>query len=342
MKKMMNVVLLGMLIILFAGCSGGNDNTPSTSVAERIAAAQSVALARSEGCTIVDTDTNYSLLSGGENNYISEKGDQTGSIETVKSSITIKCGEQIHNFVFANDTKQSDNVQKANLNPVGDINEFFKTNKTTTEDVAAYITGKLDSTSLCRFSAYPAFTGNIESPETLSVTVNGKECGTPQWYINSNSTPAASGNELVVGTNLSSGENDITIKVTNPAGTNSLYIKRTIGTAFNEPATAVKVKMTPNNTGSVVPEGVFCTKTPSITGSYVVTDTDGSSVIVTEWYDNGVLRQTHTTTLASDTTSGTDTLPGHFASQHTIRFKVTVDGVVSDYTEAKVTCGAVY
>ena len=95
MKKMMNVVLLGMLIILFAGCSGGNDNTPSTSVAERIAAAQSVALARSEGCTIVDTDTNYSLLSGGENNYISEKGDQTGSIETVKSSITIKCGEQI-------------------------------------------------------------------------------------------------------------------------------------------------------------------------------------------------------------------------------------------------------
>jgi hypothetical protein len=225
---------------------------------------------------------------------------------------------------------------------VGDINEFFRTNKITTKAVAAYITEKLDSTSLCRFSVYPAFTGNIESPETLSVTVSGKECGIPQWYINSNSTPAASGNELVVGTNLSSGENDITVKVTNPAGTNSLYIKRTIGTDFNAPATAVKVKMTPDDAGTTVPAGVYCTKTLSITGSYVVTDTDGGSVVVTEWYDNGVLRQSHTTTLASGVTTGTDTLPGHFDSQHTIRFKVTVDGVVSDYTEAKVTCGAIY
>ena len=120
------------------------------------------------------------------------------------------------------------------------------------------------------------------------------------------------------------------------------YTVTVVTKLVNQPATAISVSWTPNDAGTGVPAGVFCTHTPSITGSYVVTDTDGGSVVVTEWYDNGVLRQSHTTTLASGVTTGTDTLPGHFASQHTIRFKVTVDGVVSDYTEAKITCGAVY
>jgi PBP1b-binding outer membrane lipoprotein LpoB len=99
MKKIMNVVLLGMFMILFAGCSGSSDSSDNTSpvsltVAERIEKAQSVALAKSEGCTIVDTDIEYSLLTGGENtygnNYISKQGEQVDYIEKVPGSITIK------------------------------------------------------------------------------------------------------------------------------------------------------------------------------------------------------------------------------------------------------------
>jgi hypothetical protein len=227
---------------------------------------------------------------------------------------------------------------------VGDINEFFKTDKKTEEDIDAYITEKLNSTSLCRFSAYPAFTGNIESTETLSVTVSGKDCGTPQWYINDGSNPVASGNTLVAGIeNLLSGENDITVKVTNPllALTNSLYLKRTLTALPNQPATAISVSMKPNNP-STVPDGVFCTRTASITGSYIVSDPDGGSVIVTKWYDTDedgvrVLRQSHTTTLASGTTSGTDTLAGRFNISHIITFEATADGVPSNTVSAKIT-----
>jgi hypothetical protein len=232
MRNMRSIILLGMVMLLCAGCSSNSDGSNSSSLISTptTETAQTVALAK-EGCSIVDTDTNYSIMSGGENaygkNYVSKKGDQIGFVETLPGSITIKCGDQIHNFVFADNTEQSVTITKANEMPVGDINAFFKTDKKTDKNIQAYITEKIAVTSLCRFSAYPAFTGTIESEETLSVTASGIECGTPQWYINGNSIPIEGGNSLVVGAdNLSYGENDITVKVTNPAGTNSLYIKR--------------------------------------------------------------------------------------------------------------------
>ena len=330
-----------LLIILGCGSSNSSDNNSPSSptVAERIAFAESEAEAK--GCTVVDTNMNYSLLSGGENiygkNYVSKQGDQTGALETVPGNITIKCGEQVHNFVFASGTDQSDMVANANAKPVGDINEFFKTDKQTQADVEAYITEKLDSTSLCRFSAYPAFTGNITStPETLSVTVSGKDCGTPLWYINDSSAPAASGNTLVVGSeNLLSGENNITVKSTKPdlAMTNSLYLKRTLNALPNQPATAIVVSMVPNNAGTDVAPGAYCARTPSITGSFVVTDPDGGSVVVTEWYDDGALVQSNTIALASGETRGSETIyNGHprFVHNHVITFKATADGVTSD------------
>jgi hypothetical protein len=102
----------------------------------------------------------------------------------------------------------------------------------------------------------------------------------------------------------------------------------TVTVTFNELATAVRVSMTPNTPAPHV--GIFCTATSSITGSYTVTDPNGGSVIVMEWYDNDVLRQTTTKTLANGETSGTDTLLRPFLYHHYIKFKVTADGVVSD------------
>jgi hypothetical protein len=106
----------------------------------------------------------------------------------------------------------------------------------------------------------------------------------------------------------------------------------TVTVTFNQRATAVRVSMTPNSPAPH--EGIYCTATSSITGSYTVTDPNGGSVIVMEWYDEygGVrtLRQTTTKTLATGETSGTDTLPRPFGYHHYITFTVTADGVVSD------------
>ena len=102
----------------------------------------------------------------------------------------------------------------------------------------------------------------------------------------------------------------------------------------NKPATAISVSMTPNNSGTSVPTGVFCSKTPSITGSFVVTDPDGGSVVVTQWYDNGVLKLSNTITLPSGVTSGSETVnnasPLRFLTGHVITFRATADGVPSN------------
>lgn len=320
--------LVGLcLSFMILGCgsgSGGDTTTPtpaSLTLEQRIGKARAEALAK--GCNVVDININYSLLPGGENQYggniISKQGDKGGAIETVPSCITIKCGDQIHNFVFADEAEQSDNVKKANEAPAGDINAFFKTDKKTEEDVEAYIKEKIDLTSLCRFSVYPAFAGSIDddSTETLSVAVSGKGCETPKWYFNDNSTPILEGNSLVASiSNLLTGENDITIKVTNPAGTNSLYIKRNQAWVTNDTATAIKVSVTPTEVHA---------KTPSIAGSEVVTDIDGGTNIVREWYDNDVLKLT-----------GATTYTGPFVAGHKIKYKATADSIVSDSTSVTV------
>jgi hypothetical protein len=252
-------VMLG-IVYGAAGCSGGGggggssgsgtDTTPTTlTLAQKIEKVQTEAAAK--GCTVVDTNTSYSILAGGVNsegnNNISRQGDQIGALESFPTDITITCNGQNINFVFADDITQSPDVQKANEEPVGDINAFFKSDKTTEADVEAFITEKLNATVLCRFSIYPLFTGSFgyNSSETLTIAIGGIDCGTPQWFINGNTTPAGTGNTLVVGSsNLSVGENDITITVINPAGTSSFYLKRTRQAYVNQPAKSVTASMT--------------------------------------------------------------------------------------------------
>jgi hypothetical protein len=114
-----------------------------------------------------------------------------------------------------------------------------------------------------------------------------------------------------------------------------VYTVTVVTEPVNKPATAITVSMTPNNAGTdpVVPPGDYCARTPSITGSFVVTDPDGGSVVVTEWYDNGSLVQSNTITLPSGVTSGSETIyNGHprFVHGHVISFKATADGVPSN------------
>lgn len=321
-------VMLGM-IAGSSGCSGDGSSSGTDppqdnqlTLAQRIEKAQAEALTK--GCTIVDTNTNYSILPGGQNsdgtNYISEQGDKEGKLDTVPGNLTIKCNNQIFNFVFDDNTIQSDYVKDSNTNPVGDINEFFKTDIKKEADLKTFIGEKADGTSLCRFSEFPSFTGAIDddTPEYMSAKADGKNCGNIEWYVNGSSSPAGIGNAFVAGIGkLAAGENDITLKVMNPAGTNSLYLKRTQGAAVNDPATAIDAYMTPSE---------IHTTTPSISCLHKnVVDNDGNTRIVTAIYDNNVLQST-----------GAVTYSGPFVKGHKITCRKIADNNVEDSVEATV------
>ena len=110
------------------------------------------------------------------------------------------------------------------------------------------------------------------------------------------------------------------------ATTQNYMVTVTVTEVVNQPAKAIKVSMSPNNPFDVA-AGIFCVKTPSITGSESITDPDGGTVIVREWYVNGVLKA-----------SGTNVLSGPFVHKDIITYKVTADGVVSDSIQWTIWC----
>lgn len=93
----------------------------------------------------------------------------------------------------------------------------------------------------------------------------------------------------------------------------------------NRPALAVKVSMKPNNSEKTTNASVLCVNSLSLTGSEDVNDPDGDTVLVREWYVNGVLKA-----------SGTNVFTGPFIHSQIITYKVTADGVVSDSVSAQV------
>jgi len=101
---------------------------------------------------------------------------------------------------------------------------------------------------------------------------------------------------------------------------------------LNQLATAVNISMTANTPGAHA--GIFCTATKSITGTIDVTDINGGTNIEWEWYDNGVLLSSGSTTLVEANGHYTTTFygaatppaPEPFQYHHTIMFKVNVDG----------------
>ena len=198
-----------------------------------------------------------------------------------------------------------------------------KSSKKTIETYSlAGVSGSINETDKTIAVVMPA--GTDVKALVASFTTTGDNVEVDSTVQKSGETPNGFTDPVVytvIAENGSSVAYTVTVTVTEPA---------------NQLATAITVSMTPNDAGTNVPAGIYCTKTPSITGSYVVTDPDGGSVIVTEWRDNGVLTTTHTTTLPSGATSGTDTLPGPFAINHIITFKATADGVPSNTASATI------
>ncbi len=107
------------------------------------------------------------------------------------------------------------------------------------------------------------------------------------------------------------------------------------------PATAIRVSITPNNEGTSVPVGVFCTRTKSIVGSHTVVPDDDRTIIYWEFVDNGVLRTSGKAMLGELKKKPATLLPP-FGTSHTITYKATADGLVSHSASARITCGKVY
>lgn len=88
--------------------------------------------------------------------------------------------------------------------------------------------------------------------------------------------------------------------------------------------TIVKIiSITPNNAGTNVPEGIFCTRTPSITVVDEIVGCD-SCEVKREWFDNDKLRATDAKTINKPFTAG-----------HFIKYQVSV-GDITDFVVIKI------
>jgi len=105
-----------------------------------------------------------------------------------------------------------------------------------------------------------------------------------------------------------------------------------------EPATAISAAMTPDNSGTSVAIGVYCTRTKSISGSQTVIPDDDRTIISWEFLYNGSVVKSGSATLG-ELKKTPARINAPFASGAIITYKATADDAVSDSTSAKVACG---
>jgi enhancing lycopene biosynthesis protein 2 len=415
MKKMMNVVLLGMLIILFAGCSSSdsNDNTSPASSAKSIKA---FSLNGVEG-TINEAEQTVAVTmpSGTSVTALVDTFATTGASVEVGSTIQVS-GTTANDFtspvtytVIAADATTQDYTVTVTLGAssakaitafslggvVGTINEAGKTiavtmpsgtsvtalvatftttgasvevgstiqvsgttandftspvtytviaADVTTQDYTVTVTLAASSAKAITAFSLGGVVGTInEAAKTIAVTMPSGTSVTAlvATFTTTGASVKVGSTIQVSGTTANDFTSPVVYTVTAVDATTQYYTVTTVTEPVNKPATAIVVSMTPNNAGTnpIVAPGAYCARTPSITGSYVVTDVDGGSVIVTEWYDtdqSGKLKliQSNTITLPSGVTSGSETIYNNsstpFLHNHIITFKATADGVPSN------------
>jgi len=327
MKKMMNVVLLGMLIILFAGCSGNSSDTvsPESSAKSSAKSIKTFSLNGIEG-TINEAENTIAVIMPSGTNVTN----LVATFTTTGASVEVDSTVQVSGTT-ANDFTSP-------------VTYTVTAADATTQDYMVTITVTASSAKSITAFSLGGVAGTInEAENTIAITMPS---GTNVTNLVATFTTTGAIVEVgstvqVSGTTANNFTSPVVYTVTAVDATTQNYTVTVVNEVANEPATAISVLMTPVNP-STVPPGVFCTRTSSITGSYVVTDADGGSVIVMNWYDQPkdgvrVLRQSHTTILASGVTSGTDTLPGRFNINHIITFEATADGVPSNTVSAKIT-----
>jgi inhibitor of cysteine peptidase len=268
----------------------------SGTVGGAVASGVTVTLAgTSSGSTLTDSSGNYSFSDVANGNY-TITASKTGYTFSPVFSITIN---------GANITGQ---------------------NFTATANVAPSSEKAFETFSL------GAFTGTInEAAKTIAVIV---PLGTNVTALIATFT--ITGESVSIGSTVQTNgqtPNDFTNPVVYTVkAADASTVPYTVTVTLNQLATAVNISMTANTPGAHA--GIFCTATKSITGTIDVTDINGGTNIEWEWYDNGVLLSSGSTTLVEANGHYTTTFygaatppaPEPFQYHHTIMFKVNVDG----------------
>jgi hypothetical protein len=304
MKNFVKFVLLCMLIVFFAGCASEEDKASSKKEITEFS------INGIEG-TINKTDKSIEIAGMPFDTDVSALvATFTTTGESVKVDTTVQTsGETPNDFtnpviytVTAEDNSTQDYVVTVTLAPspqkaitAFSLGESIGTIHETEKTIAVSLSAGTDITAL------------IATYTTTGVSVKvGSIFQASGQTANDFTNPV-----VYTVTAADTTTQDYTVTVTAPV--------------VNRPATAVKVSMKPNNSPNTTNANVLCVNSLSVTGSETVTDPDGNTVIVREWYVNGALKA-----------SGTNVLNGPFTHSAIITYKVTADGVVSDSISAQV------
>lgn len=328
MKKLMSVLLLGSLLILFAGCGGGGGDSSSS---------KSSSSSSTKGIT-------QFALSGVE-----------GTIDETTKEITIDlpAGTPLVNLM-ATFTVPEGSVLYVNEVPQtsgGNINDFTHPVTYTLEEdgttqdytVIARVDGSSEEPSAAKVItafALNGFNGMInEAAKTITVVMPP---GTSLTSLVATFT--TTGASVKVGAVVqASGQtpNDFTGPVVYTvtaadASTQDYIVTVTIETE-RQKATAITVRMLANNP-SYVDGGdprVFCTRTTSIEGTQTVTPNDGRTLIYWEFLKDGQTVISGRGTLAELQKKPPELLPPWRTGME-ITYRATADGVVSHSEKVKV------
>lgn len=304
MKKFVKFVLLSMLIVFFAGCATSEDEASSK---KEITA---FSINSIEGS--INTADKTIKVSG-----LPYNTDTTALVATFKAtgdSVKIGTTEQI-----------SEETSNDFTNPV--IYTVTAEDNSTQDYVVTVTLAPSPLKAITAFSLSESVGTINETDKTIAVNL---PAGTDVTALIATFT--TTGVSVKVGeTFQASGEtannftNPVVYTVTAADTTTQDYTVNLTVPVVNRPATAVKVSMHPNNSTNSTNPNVLCVNSLSVTGSEEITDPDGETVLVREWYVNGVLKA-----------SGTNVLSGPFVHSDTVIYKVTADGVVSNSVSAQV------
>jgi hypothetical protein len=304
MKKFVKFVLLGMLIVFFAGCTTSEDKASSK---------KEITVFSINGIegTIDKTDKTIAIAGMPYDTDVTELvATYTTNGHSVKVGTTEQTSSETSNdftnpviyTVTADDHSTQDYVVTVTLapSPLKSITSFSL-------DESAGTINETDKTIAVNLPAGTDVTALIATFTTTGVSVKVGE------------TFQASGQTTNDFTN------PVVYTVTAADSTTKDYAVTVTVPVVNRPATAITVSMKPNNSANTTNPNVLCVNTLRLTGSEVVTDPDGETVLVRQWYVNGVLKA-----------SGTNVFPGPFVHLDSITYKVTADGVVSNSVSAQV------
>ena len=338
MKKIMSVILMGILLILLAGCgssgggSGSNDNGGGSS-SQQSSSTKAITEYRINGVegTIDEKAKTIMVVFP----YVTDPNTYTldamvAHFETTGAEVVVNGTAQITDITFNDFTHPVDY-------------EVIAENGSSQHYTVTVTIGPSSEKSILTYSL-DGVSGTIdETGKTVSVSlpVGTSVTALAATFTLSDGASAKVGQVVQVnGQTPNDFTNPVVYEVIAADGSTQNY---TVTVTFATKATAINVSMTPNepSDGKVAP-GTFCTRTLSITGTISVTDADGKTNVTWQWLYNGTVISSNSAFLSdpngitTTTLANTDTPHGYFQANSVIEFMATADGGVSNSVSHQV------